>query len=341
MCQHRSCYPAIPKLRPIADTYFCPTHNCGELIGQAANGEVIHNDDTTMKILEPMKPTQSEAEEEAGGDDEDGRTGMFTTGIVSIGAGRQIAVFFTGRKHAGENLSELLVERAEGLDPPIQMCDASSCNTKGSAEAGSFETLLAHCNAHARRKFVDVVEDFPDECKVVLELLEKVYHNDDLSRERKMSPEERLHFHQERSGPLMEDLEEWLNEQLDERKVEPNSGLGKAIKYMLKHWSALTLFLRVAGAPLDNNIAERALKKAILNRKNAMFFKTQRGAQMGDAYMSLIYTCELCGANPFDYLVALMQHAGAVAEQPSYWMPWNFNETLAQLAGISGSPTQA
>jgi transposase len=87
------------------------------------------------------------------------------------------------------------------------------------------------------------------------------------SREKQaMSPEQRLRFHQESSGPLMKGLYEWMAAQLAEPKTEPNSGLGKAISYLLNHWTKLTLFLRQAGAPIDNNIVERALKKAILNR---------------------------------------------------------------------------
>ncbi|MFO8002854.1 transposase, partial [Thioalkalivibrio sp.] len=80
---------------------------------------------------------------------------------------------------------------------------------------------------------------------------------------------------------------------MEKKLVEPNSGLGKAIKYMLKHWKKLTRFLEVPGTPLDNNIAERALKYAILHRKNALFYKTQNGAKVGDLFMSLIHTCQL------------------------------------------------
>ena len=78
----------------------------------------------------------------------------------------------------------------------------------------------------------------------------------------------------------------------------PNSGLGAVISYLLKHWERLTLFLRKAGAPLDNNLVERALKKAILHRKNSLFYKTENGARVGDLFMSLIHTAELYGANP-------------------------------------------
>ena len=138
-----------------------------------------------------------------------------------------------------------------------------------------------------------------------------------------------MQFHQIESGSTMEELQTWLARQFEDRLVEPNSSLGGAITYMLKHWEKLTLFLRVPGAPLDNNICERALKKAILHRKNALFYKTENGAHVGDIYMSLIYTCELCGANPFDYLTELERHADELAANPEHWMPWNYGSTLA------------
>jgi hypothetical protein len=111
--------------------------------------------------------------------------------------------------------------------------------------------------------------------------------------------------------------------------VEPNSPLGEAITYMQEHWDKLTLFLRVAGAPLDNNICERTLKKAIMHRKASLFYKTHNGAAVGDTYMSLIYTAELQGVSTFDYLNALQRHASDVREHPERWMPWNFAATMA------------
>ena len=253
----------------------------------------MHNDDTGMRILRLAR--------EPG----DQRTGTFTSGIVSIG-GWNIALFFTGWKHAGENLADVLKQRAAGLPAPIQMCDALSRNSPSSA---GVETLLANCLAHGRRQFVEVVDNFPEECRYVLETLGGVYHHDALAREQKLSPEDRLRFHQEHSGPVMKELHDWMEAQLAEHKTEPNSGLGKAINYMLHHWQPLTLFLREPGAPLDNNIVERALKKAILHRKNSLFYKTLNGARVGDLFMSLIHTCELNGANPFDYLTELQRHA--------------------------------
>ena len=175
---------------------------------------------------------------------------------------------------------------------------------------------MANCLAHARRQFVEVVDRFPEECRHVLEALAVVYRNDALARQQNLSPQARLEFHQAESSPTMEELRAWLVQQFDQRRVEPNSALGGAISYLVKHWEKLTLFLRQAGAPLDNNFCEQALKKAILHRKNALFYKTPRGAHVGDVFMSLIYTCELGGVNPFDYLTALERHSGELSARP-------------------------
>jgi len=248
-----------------------------ELIRQAAQGEIFHNDDTGAKILALRGRHRNPLDDDL--PDLPDRKGVFTSGIVSILPAYRIALFFTGRRHAGENLAALLRQRASELGPPIQMCDALSRNVPDLPE--ELQTILAHCLTHGRRQFVDVAMNFPEECLYVLLILKDVYTNDARTQAQGMSPEQRLAFHQEHSRPKMEELKVWLAAQLEQKKVEPNSGLGKAILYMRKHWNELTLFLRQPGAPLDNNICERALKKAILHRKNAYFYKTENGAHVG------------------------------------------------------------
>jgi len=294
-----------------------------ELIRQAAQGDVLHNDDTTVKILELMGE-RGRQEALADDGDADSRTGLYTSGVVALRDGRRVALFFSGRRHAGENLAQVLAHRAEQLPPPIQMCDALSRNLPG-----ELKTILAHCLAHARRQFVDVYDRFPEPCRYLLETLAEVYRNDAIARQRQLAPEGRLRFHQEASRPIMDQLHDWLKRQLGEKLTEPNSSLGSAIGYMLRHWEKLTLFLREPGAPLDNNLCERTLKKAILHRKNALFYKTRNGARVGDLFMSLIYTCQLNGANPFDYLTQLQRHVDPLAAAPQLWMPWNYREALA------------
>jgi hypothetical protein len=266
------------------------------------------------------------------------RTGQFTSGIVSTRQGQRIVMFFTGRKHAGENFARVLAHRAKGLAPPIQMCDALSRNLPKLPE--KLEIIVGHCNAHARRRFVQVTPNFPQECRFVLEAFGKVYGYDAQAEEQGLSPEERLRFHEEYSRPMMDALHAWLSAQFEEKRVEPNPGLGSAITYCLKHWERLTLFLRQAGAPLDSNLVERALKKCILHRKNSLFYKTANGAEVGDLFISLIHSCELNDANPFDYLTELQKHAAELAKNPAGWMPWNYRETLQQ-AGTRGDSTKA
>jgi hypothetical protein len=316
-----------------------------ELVQQAAQGDIVHNDDTGVKILELMGErarqtalentddnTAEDSAEDSAQQPGPQRTGLFTTGIVATGDGHKIALFLSGRQHAGENLKDVLKRRATELPPPIQMSDALSRNLPG-----ELKTIVANCLAHGRRQFVDVADLFPEECQHVLETLSVVYHNDMIARQRNLSPDKRLLFHQAESGPSMKELHVWLVQQFDQRRVEPNSGLGKAISYLLRHWEKLTLFLRIAGAPLDNNICERALKKAIRHRRNSLFYKTPHGAHVGDIFMSLIATCELCGANPFDYLTELDRHASEAASNPAAWMPWNYRGTLADLASPPGT----
>ncbi len=293
-----------------------PVHR--ELVSAAAGGELLHNDDTTMRV-QSLKKAKAGTE----------RTGIFTTSIISKMGDHQAALFFTGGNHAGENLDEVLKNRAAGLDKPIQMCDALSRN-----RSKEFEVLLASCLPHGRRNFVDVAQNFPAECQQVLETLGQVFKNDAEAQKLNLNPSQRMLFHQKQSQPVMNGLHDWMREQMDQKKVEPNSGLGEAIQYMLNHWEPLTLFLRVPGAPLSNNICERALKMSILHRKNSLSYKTEKGARVGDLFMSLIHTCRLNAINPFDYLSTLLLHAAAVKLKPADWLPWNYTLASASLTPL-------
>ena len=292
-----------------------------ELIRQAAQAPLLHNDDTPAKILSLMA---QRTKAEAAGQTPENKA-INTSGIVAVlGQEHKVVLFFTGHKHAGANLADVLAHRAKELQPPMQMSDALACNF-----AGEFETVVSKCLAHGRRKVIDVMEHFPEACRYVIEVLAKIYTNDAHCQQEKMTPQQRLEHHQAHSAEPMKELHQWMNVQFDKRLVEPNSALGGALRYLLNHWSGLTLFLRKAGAPIDNNICERGLKRAILHRKNSMFYKTSNGAALGDVYMSLIHTCALCHINPFEYLQALHLHVDAAQATPALWLPWNYREQLA------------
>jgi transposase len=296
-----------------------------ELIRQAAQAPLLHSDDTPMKVLSLMK---ERARAEAGGVKPVAKA-INTSGIVAVlqdnaNEQRKVVLFFTGHAHAGKNMERVLAHRAEELQPAMQMCDALAANV-----AGEFTTILANCLAHGRRQVVDVAEQFPEAARYVIDALAEVYKHDATCRKEALSDAQRLSFHQQHSLSVMDGLERWIAEQFDKRLVEPNSGLGKALKYLINHWDALTLFLRKVGAPLDNNLCEQVLKRAIIHRKGSLFYKTLRGAQVGDIYMSLIHTCRLGNVNPFDYLNALQQRAQEVIDAPARWLPWNFRKQLA------------
>lgn len=294
-----------------------------ELIRQAAQAPLLHSDDTPMKVLSLMA---QRAKAEADGVKPAAKA-INTSGIVAVleqhTQQRKVVLFFTGHAHAGKNMERVLANRAQELAPAMQMSDALAANV-----AGEFKTVLANCLAHGRRQVADVAEQFPQAARHVIEALAEVYKHDATCREDALSAQQRLSFHQEHSKPIMDELERWMNEQFDERLVEPNSGLGKALRYLIRHWDELTLFLRKAGAPLDNNLCEQVLKRAILHRKGSMFYKTVSGAEVGDIYMSLIHTCRLCDVNPFEYLNALQHHAQDVISHAARWLPWNYREQL-------------
>jgi len=292
-----------------------------ELIRQCAGAQLFHNDDTRMPVLSLTGKRRSR---EAPGDDPPERTGMFTTGIVAVGQDFQAVIFCTGRRHAGENLQAVLDRRGAELGRPMLMCDGLDRNLPATTQVE-----LVNCLSHGRRYYVDVADNFPDECRHVLTELGKVFHHDAVARRDGMTDAQRLDYHRKHSGPVMTKLETWMEERIEERTVEPNSGLGKAFAYMRKRWNTLTRFLEVPGAPLTNNIVERALKRAIVHRKNSLFYRSLKGARVGDAFMSLIYTAEMAGVDPFLYLVALQEHRLEVARQPKAWMPWNYKATLA------------
>jgi hypothetical protein len=294
---------------------------------EAAQGEAIFHDDTAVRILTLLKENQAllTAAQAHGVSTPTDRTGMHTTALV-VKIGEHTAIlYYSSRRHAGENLQRLLEQREAGLDPPLAMSDALASN----AVADEAAVIRCHCLAHGRRKFSDLEELFPHECRVVLEVISQVFDHDAQARQAQLSPEARLAYHQAQSQPLMEGLKKWLDTQIDERLAEPNSALGKAIGYRQRHWVPLTRFLSVPGAPLDNNLAERALKLFIRQRKNSLFYKSEHSAYMASVLTSLIATCLYAGVNAVEYLVALQEHRHEVFADPAAWLPWAYARSRA------------
>jgi transposase len=294
---------------------------------EAAQGEVMFHDDTGVRILELLKENRDlvAVAQAQGLPAPEGRTGMHTTALAVQVGKHTVILYYSSRRHAGENLQRLLDKREAGLEKPLAMSDALSSNEV----ADESMLIRCHCLAHGRRKFSDLEEVFPRESQVVLEVIGQVFDHDEQARKDHLSPEARLAYHQAHSRPLMDELKGWLDKQIDDHLVEPNSSLGKAIAYMQRHWETLTRFLSVPGAPMDNNLAERLLKLFIRQRKNSLFYKTPHSAYIASVLTSLIATCIYAGVNAVDYLVALQENRREVFLNPEAWLPWVYASSRA------------
>ena len=291
------------------------------LLDEAARMDLFHSDDTGNRILSLMREIKESDTE---------RKGIFTTGILAKSEGREICLMFTGNRHAGENVQALLDRRPEHLPPVLLMCDALNRN-----EPKKTKVILGNCNDHGRREFVDLIPNnkaAPDECVYFISRLGLVYHYDD--RTKAMSPKERLEYHKKMSRPIMDELQNWCVANLIEKRVEPNSNMGKAMKYFINHFEELAKFTEVAGMPISNAAVEQLLKTVVLHRKNSLFYKTEHGAAVGDILMSIIQTAKRAGINVFEYLTDLQRHRKEVVANPTAWLPWHYikkSPTLPQM----------
>lgn len=300
----------IAQLKPVVKAVF------EALQSQGAQRPLIYQDDTSVRIQALIKENQ--------GLEEKDRRGMFTTALVCVGSGvHDIVLYYSGRKHGGENFAQLLQQRDPNLPPVIQMCDALSANT-----VQDLLTLLCHCLSHGVRKFKDLSDIFPVEAERVLRDFKQVYENDQKTKAQALSDEARLQYHKKHSQPIMDELKVFIDEQLCSQELEPDGSLAKAYRYLQNHWHEMTQFLRKAGAPLDNNVVERMLKKIIHHRKNSYFFKSTASAQLSSQIVSLIATAEQAGVNAIDYLTQLQIHQDEVMAQPERWLPWCYQDNL-------------
>lgn len=293
----------------------------------AAQGELVFQDDTAVRIVSLMQEhlEMVAAAQAQGVSQPKERTGMHTTALVVKVAEHTALLYYSSRRHAGENLQGLLDQREAGLDKPLAMSDALSSNEVANEAA----VIRCHCLAHGRRKCSDLEEVLPHECQVVLDVISQVFDHDEQARKEQLSPEARLAYHQAQSQALMDGLTRWLDTQIDAPLVEPNSALGKAMASMQRHWETLTRFVHVKGAPLDNNLVERALKLFIRQRKNSLLYKSEHSASIASVLSSLIATCIYAGVNALEYLVALQEHRGEVFSEPAAWLPWAYARSRA------------
>lgn len=274
--------------------------------------DLIIQDDTGVRILELIQENRTENPK---------RKGMYTTGFV-VKTKHPFVLYISGRQHAGENFDVLMSGRISET-APVRVADALSANSDHQAPAEQ-----GKCNAHPFRKFRTLMSLFPEKSSLALEIYGRVYDNETHCKTENYTPEQRLTYHRLHSEPLMNNLYDWARTQLNDRKVEPSSALGKLLAYLLNHEKELTLFLRKPGVPIDSNEVERLLKEMIRYRKRSLFFGTCYSACYASAYMSVIATCHMHKVNAIDYLTQLQINEHKVWQDPGRWLPWNYKDQI-------------
>jgi transposase len=286
------------------------------LVTYSAQSRCVYQDDTGVKIQALLKENKEMRP---------ARKGMYTSGFIAEGD-HKVVLYFSGRAHAGENFDSIIVHRSEDKGRVIRMADALPANSKHATPV-----LEGKCSSHAFRRFRSLLSIYPEEALFVMKLYGQVYDHDAYCKDQKYSDVQRLAYHQEHSRPLMQELKAWA-ERILSSGAEPNSPLATECQYLWNHWDGLTLFLKVPGAPLDNNALEAMLKYMITYRKNSQSFKTVYSAQYGSRLISLIVTCMVNNIDAIDYLTQLQRHEEAVWSAPEAWAPWHYQQTLEQVA---------
>ncbi len=288
-----------------------------ELVKESSNATQVFQDDTGNRILKLLQENRQENYQ--------GRKSIFTTGLIfKTQESFWIPLFVTSRKHAGENLKQILKNRSNP-EAIQQICDALSSNYVKN-------TILQYCWSHARRKFFEIREFF-EECEFVLKKIQILFDNDKKSKG--MKAQERLVYHQKNSSELMDVIHNYCFDLIEEKKAEPNSSLGKACKYFLKHWEHLTTFLRVPGIAIENNLAERTLKIPIRHRRNSLFFKTTMGAFVGDILATIIQCCVMNGCSPYHYLNWIQENYHRVQHRPRSYLPWMMEKAKKEVSKVA------
>lgn len=168
------------------------------------------------------------------------------------------------------------------------------------------EIFLVGCMAHVRRNFVKVIEargkvvKKTGSAEVALDYIRKLYLIEKFAREKELSPEETLELRKEQALLILMEFKAWMVKRLPQ--TPPKGLLGKALSYALNHWQKLLRYLDDGRIPIDNNIAENAIRPFVIGRKGWLFAGHPNGAHAAATLYSLIETAKACGLEPYHYL---------------------------------------
>jgi len=297
----------------------------------------LRMDDTGSMILEIKRQITAElAAAKAFGISEDSvRTGINASGFFIETPAATILLYYTGRHHAGEMLRELLKYRLPGSDNFIKVTDGASKNFGGENADMMVEGV---CNVHAFLKFYDIKTQFPGEYAVVGKAYNKIYETEQIARERNLSSEERLLFHQEHSRSWMDKIKKMCEEKVTSRLVEPRSPLWEGVHFFITQWPRLTKFLEVPGVPLDTNVCEQSLIAPVRYLAVSYNYHTEKGAEVGDQGMSLVATARANGVEPVAWLTDCLENHENLAKNPEKYFPWVYRDRIKDPLGMPDKP---
>lgn len=285
-----------------------------------ANSPSWMSDDTGNKILSVLADNK--------GLDAKETRACHTTAVCASYGDFKIHWYVTTNQYCAENLNDLFSKRTDPQKILLTTDASNQSIPKGELLKQVDSTLCL--GGHGRKKFKDLESNYPEICHYFLILIGFLYKHDRSCKDK--SPGERLAYHQEHSTGIIEAIYAKIAELFDQRRVEPNSDLGKAMRYWLKHRGGLTAFLRIKGVTLDTNWVERTLRVIALYRKNSLFFKTKHSALIINELFSLVSTCEANGINAFAYLNWIQVHWKDVQENPDLYLPWCFEQDTEDIA---------
>ena len=323
------------------DDLLLPLYRALELDG-IQNATSLLIDDTGSMVVALARQIQAEvaALELIGEPTKSVRTGINATGVLLETACGTVVLFFTGRHHAGEILDRLLKRRVPAPGSPrlVKVTDGASKNFDHQHRE---QLVEATCNAHAFLKFRDIKDKHPAEYALAGEVYKAVFDNDDEAKSRRLTPDERMLFHRERSKPLMEKLKGMCAEKLGSKLVEPSSALWEPLTFIINQWPRLTRFYEAPGVPLDTNLVEQKLIIPVRYLAASFNYQTETGAEVGDRMMSLLATAQANGVEPVAYLTHCLRHHEDLARRPADYLPWAYRDGERQRASTGRPAAQA
>ena len=304
----------------------CGSFILNALVEELSAAKLMHVDDTAARILTVISANKHLSEKD--------RRACHTTTICATricpktNTKSDIRLYITDNKYAGENIAPILDKRY--LDNPDHyvaiVADACNQNIPHIEKELLKKVMIAGCLVHARRKFFELLDFWPKECKYFLERVAQIYRIENECNH--LPGKQRLKYHKKHSSIHMKEIYKEIRRLFEEKIVEPNCDLGKAMNYWLRAKKSLTMFLRVKGIELDNNKAERSLKTIIVQRKNSLFFFSRNSAAILSGFTSIVATCHVNNINAHKYLIWVQDNWLAVQENPKDFLPWKYQAMI-------------